>query len=115
MLQSRRRRSGGSTFGGASPVPCCVRRLSSMQVCAAVCGPVARLGGQVIGPAAGNGCLHARGLLEGAEKPWATGKGVRCAEIQSAGLDGVSRCPSSLGVRLKGGITPHSIQSMLAI
>lgn len=27
----------------------------------------------------------------------------------------VSCCPSSLGVRLKGGITPHSIQSMLTI
>lgn len=27
----------------------------------------------------------------------------------------VSCCPSGLGVRLKGGITPHSIQSMLTI
>lgn len=27
----------------------------------------------------------------------------------------VSCCPSSLGVRLKGAITPHSIQSMLTI
>lgn len=89
MLQSRRRQYGGSAFGGASPAPCCVRHLSSMGVCAVLCGPVARLDGQVIGPAAGKGCLDARGLLEGTEKPWATGKGVGCAEIRRVGLDAV--------------------------
>lgn len=77
-------------------MPCCVRHLSSMQVCAVVCGPVARLDGQVIGPAAGTGCLHARRLLEGPAKPWATGKGVRCAEIKSAGWDAV--LPAALPV-----------------
>lgn len=56
---------------------------------AVLCGPVARLDGQVIGPAAGKGCLDARGLLEGTEKPWATGKGVGCAETRSVGLDGL--------------------------
>lgn len=96
-------------------MPCCVRQLSSMQVCAVVCGPVARLGGRGTGPAAGNGCLHARRLLEGTE---AMGNRERSAlrRNKERGMGcSVACCPSRLGVRLKGGITPHSIQSMLTI